>query len=95
MSRTGRDGYDRLRGGRQFGEGMDDLGDRLEEWVRANPWDWALAGSLVIGAIALSLQLFVDGHSLGEALPTCGALMVIWFLLLGFSARRRARGALR
>ncbi len=74
---------------------MDDLSDRLEEWVRTHPWDWALAGSLAIGAVALSLQLFVDGHSLDEAMPTCGALMVIWFLLLGFSAKRRARRAQR
>lgn len=70
---------------------MESLNDRLEEWVETHPWGWGTLGALVMGGIVLSLQVLVDGHSVDEAVPTCAAIMLAWFLLLGVNATRRAR----
>lgn len=72
-------------------EGMDGWTDRLDHWAATHPWSWGTLGAVVMGAIVLSLQVLVDGHSVDEAVPTCGAVMVAWFALLGTSAWRRGR----
>ena len=70
---------------------MDGWSDRLDQWAEAHPWSWGGLGALVMGAIVLSLQLLVDGHTVAEAVPTCAVIMAAWFVLLGSSAWRRGR----
>jgi hypothetical protein len=70
---------------------MDGWTDRLDRWAAAHPWSWGSLGALVMGAVVLSLQVFVDRHSLDEAVPTCAVIMLGWFVLLGTSAWRRGR----
>jgi uncharacterized membrane protein HdeD (DUF308 family) len=70
---------------------MDGWNERLEVWVREHPWSWGAWGSLVMGGIVLSLQLLVDRHPLEQALPLCTVVVGVWFVLLGVTAKRRAR----
>ena len=70
---------------------MDSLNDRLEAWVRTHPWSWAWVGALVMGAFVLSLETLVDRESIDGALPSCAVWMGVWFVMLGVTAKRRAR----